>query len=110
MGHSCAEPRAWIEPLCRAPKDRAVHTYLASNGVAVRIGRADNLPRRLKQLRHTYRNPNIHFLTTFDHDCAAEMRGLMARFRCAKKWFSPPPEILAALAGADAAAVRRLIA
>jgi hypothetical protein len=87
-----------------------VHTYFASNGVAVRIGRAENLARRLKQLRSTYRNPHIQFLTTLDFDCAEEMRGRMARFRCANKWFAPPPRILEGLAGADAAAIRELLA
>lgn len=93
-----------------APRGFVVHTYFASNGVAVRIGRADNLPRRLAQLRHTYRNPNIRFLTTLDHDCADDMRALFARFRCANKWFAPPPAILEGLAGADAARIRELVA
>lgn len=87
-----------------------MHTYFASNGVAVRIGRAENLARRLKQLRHTYRNPRIVYLTTIDSDCADEMRDLFARFRCSNKWFAPPPRILEGLAGADAGAIRELVA
>lgn len=87
-----------------------MHTYFASNGVAVRIGRTENLDRRLKQLRFTYRNQNIHFLTTIDHDCADDMRALFARFRCANKWFAPPPRILEGLVGAGRDRILELVA
>lgn len=68
-----------------------MHTYFVSNGFAVKIGKADDVARRVKQLQ-TASQHTLKTLFVIDRDCEKEMHEYFAAYRTSGEWFTLPKD------------------
>jgi hypothetical protein len=83
-----------------APEPRMVTYFVQrARGGPIKIGRSVHVGRRLIALR-TGTHERLVILATIDGDHEARLHQLLARHRLRGEWFSPHPEVLAAVAAA----------